>query len=83
ATASGTREAVRAPLASFVQLTDMHIVDAQSPARFEFVHPFQAPAFRPQETLTTQGAVSLVERINAIAAGPFTGRAFDCVITTG
>ncbi|RDB48601.1 TIGR03767 family metallophosphoesterase, partial [Tsukamurella tyrosinosolvens] len=83
ATAGGTREAVRAPLASFVQLTDMHIVDAQSPARFEFVHPFQAPAFRPQETLTTQGAVSLVERINAIAAGPFTGRAFDCVITTG
>lgn len=83
ATAGGTREAVRAPLASFVQLTDMHIVDAQSPARFEFVHPFQAPAFRPQETLTTQGAVSLVERINAIASGPFTGRAFDCVITTG
>ncbi|NMD55889.1 MULTISPECIES: TIGR03767 family metallophosphoesterase [Tsukamurella] len=83
ATAGATREAMRAPLASFVQLTDMHIVDAQSPARFEFVHPFQAPAFRPQETLTTQGAVSLVERINAIGSGPFTGRAFDCVITTG
>ena len=31
ATAGSTREAMRTPLASFVQLTDMHIVDAQSP----------------------------------------------------
>ncbi|GAA0986175.1 TIGR03767 family metallophosphoesterase [Nocardiopsis tropica] len=83
ATAGAARETTRAPLASFVQITDMHIVDAQSPARFEFVHPFQGPAFRPQETLTTQGAVALVQRINALAGGPFTGRPFDCVITTG
>ncbi|WP_019201665.1 TIGR03767 family metallophosphoesterase [Tsukamurella sp. 1534] len=83
ATAGAARETARTPLASFVQLTDMHIVDAQSPARFEFVHPFQGSAYRPQETLTTQGAVALVQRINALRGGPFTGRPFDCVITTG
>ncbi|GAB3135475.1 TIGR03767 family metallophosphoesterase [Tsukamurella serpentis] len=83
ATAGSARESTRQALASFVQLTDMHIVDAQSPARFEYIHPIQGPAHRPQETLTTQGAVALVQRINSLPGGPITGRAFDFVITTG
>ncbi|MGB3698632.1 MAG: twin-arginine translocation signal domain-containing protein, partial [Gordonia sp. (in: high G+C Gram-positive bacteria)] len=83
ATAKGGRETARSAVASFVQLTDIHITDVQSPARFEYVHPIQAPAFRPQESLGTQGAVALVKRINAVARGPFTGRAFDCVVSTG
>ncbi|WP_347956269.1 TIGR03767 family metallophosphoesterase [Gordonia aichiensis] len=83
ATAKSGRETARSAVASFVQLTDIHITDVQSPARFEYVHPIQAPAFRPQESLGTQGAVALVKRINAVARGPFTGRAFDCVVSTG
>ncbi|WP_026917503.1 TIGR03767 family metallophosphoesterase [Gordonia shandongensis] len=83
ATATPGRDGRRRALASFVQLTDIHIVDVQSPARFEYVHQLAPGAFRPQEALGTQGAVSLVRRINAVRQGPFTGRRFDCVVTTG
>lgn len=83
AAARSTRESTRTGLASFVQLTDIHIADVQSPARFEYVHPLQGPAYRPQEALGTQGAVALVKRINSLSGGPFTGRAFDCVVSTG
>ncbi|MFC4602661.1 TIGR03767 family metallophosphoesterase [Rhodococcus kronopolitis] len=81
--AQSGREERRRVLASFVQLTDLHILDAQSPMRFEYVHPFTGSAFRPHETLTTQGLVSLVSRINSLRGGPHTGRAFDAVVTTG
>lgn len=83
ATAKSGRDDRRTAVASFVQLTDIHITDVQSPARFEYVHPIQGPAFRPQEALGTQGAVALINRINALSGGPFTGRAFDCVVSTG
>lgn len=83
ATAKSGRETKRSALASFVQITDIHITDVQSPARFEYVHQIQAQAFRPQEALGTQGAVALVRSINSVARGPFTGRAFDCVVSTG
>ncbi len=77
------RESKRTALACFVQTTDIHITDVQSPARFEYVHPIQGPAYRPQEALGTQGAVALVNRINQVARGPFTGRRFDAVVSTG
>ncbi|WP_448222568.1 TIGR03767 family metallophosphoesterase [Gordonia iterans] len=83
AAAQSARENRREAVASFVQFTDMHITDVQSPARFEYVHQLAHSAFRPQETLTTQGAVALVNRVNSLKYGPFTGRAFDCVVTTG
>lgn len=83
ATAHAGREGKRSGLASFVQMTDIHITDVQSPARFEYVHPIQGPAYRPQEALGTQGAVALIKRINALPGGPFTGRRFDCAISTG
>jgi metallophosphoesterase (TIGR03767 family) len=83
AAAQPGREDRRTALASFVQLTDVHVVDAQSPARFEYVHPLIGSAFRPHETLTTQGLVSLVERVNALQAGPHLRRPFDAVVTTG
>lgn len=73
----------RQPLASFVHFTDLHMIDAQSPMRFEYLHDITGSAFRPQEALGTQGGVSLVERVNAVGKGPHTGRVFDCVVTTG
>ncbi|AOW94385.1 metallophosphoesterase [Rhodococcus sp. WMMA185] len=81
--AQAGREGRRTALASFVQLTDVHIVDAQSPARVEYLHPLEPSAFRPQETLTAQGLAALVRRVNSLASGPHTGRAFDAVVTTG
>ncbi|SDF89045.1 metallophosphoesterase, PPA1498 family [Lentzea fradiae] len=78
------REARRRALASFVQFSDMHICDAQSPLRFEYLHPILgSSAHRPQETLTAQGSTALVKRVNAVRNGPITGRPFDCLVTTG
>lgn len=78
----GTRTAV----AAIVQLTDVHVVDAQSPGRVEFLDRYGDPytgAFRPQETLTTQVQTSMVQRINQVARGPVTGRPLDCAVSTG
>lgn len=83
AAASPRRDDTRAPLASIVQFTDLHVIDAQSPVRFEFLHSVNGSAFRPQESLGTHGAVQLVQRVNTLKRGPFTGRAFDCLVSTG
>ena len=76
----------RVALASFVHLTDVHIIDAQSPGRVEYLDDVNAEfsaAFRPQELLTTQVQASMVERIRALRSGPITGRRFDCAVSTG
>jgi metallophosphoesterase (TIGR03767 family) len=86
ATPRSDRADRRVPLASIVHLTDVHLIDAQSPGRVEFLDPLDDPftaAFRPQETLTAQVQSSMVQRINALGAGPVTGRPFDCAVSTG
>jgi metallophosphoesterase (TIGR03767 family) len=80
------REDRRTALAAFVHLTDIHLVDTQSPGRVEFlddVDPLFMSAVRPQETLSTQVGTSMVQRINSLAKGPVTGRAFDMAVSTG
>lgn len=80
------REGRRQPLASIVHLTDIHVVDAQSPARVEFTDRLPGPfasAQRPQETMSTQVGAAMVDRVNAVARGPVTGRAFDVAVSTG
>jgi metallophosphoesterase (TIGR03767 family) len=85
----------RTPLLTLGQLTDMHIIDAQSPARVEFLDrlndpgsplaaqlPFQS-AYRPQEMLTAHVAEAMVQALNALAGGPVTGRPLDFAISTG
>lgn len=84
--AQSGRDARRVALASIVHLTDIHVVDAQSPARVEFTDRLPGPfesAHRPQETLSTQVAASMVERINTVATGPVTGRPYDVAVSTG
>jgi metallophosphoesterase (TIGR03767 family) len=85
----------RTPLIAFAQLTDLHLLDAQSPARIEFVDRFDDPggpygtesglrsAYRPQEMLTVQVAEAMVQAINALRGGPVTGRKLDFTVTTG
>ena len=84
----------RTPLLAFVQLTDMHIVDAQSPARVEFLDrfddntnlsalPFQA-SYRPWEMLSAQIAEAMTRRVRQFTgAAPVTGRPLDFTISTG
>ncbi len=86
ATALPGREDRRQAVASIVHLTDVHVIDAQSPARVEFTDRLGGiltSAYRPQETLTTQVGTAMVHRINQVAAGPVCGREFDCAVSTG
>jgi metallophosphoesterase (TIGR03767 family) len=88
---SGTRT----PLVAFTQFTDMHIIDAQSPARVEFLDRFNDPgspgassfpfssAYRPWEMLTAHVAEAMVQAVNALAGAPVTGRPLDFTISTG
>ncbi|NLU66397.1 TIGR03767 family metallophosphoesterase [Streptomyces sp. HNM0574] len=83
ASASGGREDRRTALASFVQFTDLHIVDVQHPLRYEYLRTETSSAWRPQEALSVAGAVSLVERVNGLKGGPATGAPLSFVVTTG
>lgn len=78
------RDERRTALTAFVQFTDTHVIDVQSPVRFEYTHPILGTgAHRPQEALAQVGASALVQRVNALRAGPVTGRGLDFVMTTG
>lgn len=86
AEAAAGREDRRRPLAAIGHLTDIHLVDCQSPARVEFTDrlgpPFES-AFRPQETMSGQVAAAMVDRMRSLRGAPITGRALDCVVSTG
>ncbi len=81
------RDSRRTPLASVVQFTDLHLADSQSPMRFEYLHELGSSvgsgAFRPHETMSPLGAAALVQRVNELPGGPFTGRDFDALMSTG
>ncbi|HYL08641.1 MAG TPA: metallophosphoesterase [Candidatus Udaeobacter sp.] len=78
-------------IASFVHITDLHVTDAQSPARFEFVNrEWQDPRFRelltmqrPHETLNMLAIDALVRTINDIDAAPLTHSPLQLVAMTG
>ncbi|MFG2892838.1 TIGR03767 family metallophosphoesterase [Streptomyces sp. NPDC048248] len=83
APAHGGRAERRTELASFVQFTDLHLVDVQSPLRYEYLRSETASAWRPQEALSVAGVISLIERVNALPGGPATGAPLSFVMTTG
>ena len=76
-------------------LSDLHLCDAQSPARAEFLDRWSdddAPTkaslgyigtYRAQELLTVQVGEAMVRSLNAVQAGPVGGAALDWAITTG
>ncbi|GAF98886.1 unnamed protein product, partial [marine sediment metagenome] len=76
-------------LATFVHITDVHIIDASSPGRAAFLAaylPFVtaiADSFRPYEPFSTQVAETMVRRINSIKKGPHLKQKFSMVINTG
>ena len=78
-------------LASFAQLTDVHVMDAQSPARVEFFDPYGsipllsdfASAYRPQEMLTAHVGEAMVRQLRSVQRGPATGRPLQFAVVTG
>ncbi len=90
---AGRRTAARRVVASFAQLTDTHVMDVQSPARFEFFDaygslPFPGlsdftSAYRPQELLSAQVGEAMVRQLRALHRGPATGRRLQFAVVTG
>jgi metallophosphoesterase (TIGR03767 family) len=95
AAAKPGREARRTALATIVHLTDIHVIDGQSPLRVEFTDRYEDPApgdpnpgvfssaWRPQETLVGHVSDAMIRQLRAIARGPVTGRPFDAAVSTG
>ncbi|HEV2634612.1 MAG TPA: TIGR03767 family metallophosphoesterase [Actinocrinis sp.] len=81
----------RYALAAFAQMTDLHIVDDQSPGRVEFTdrladanpaYPTDG-AYRPNEFLSTHIVESMVRAIRAVKVGPITGLPLGFTVVTG
>jgi len=80
-------------VASFAQLTDIHAMDVQSPARFEFFDaygslPFPGlsdftSAYRPQELLSAQVGEAMVRRLRSLRRGPAMGHPLQFAVVTG
>ncbi len=76
-----------------MQLSDVHVVDVQSPLRVEWTDRFDDPgptvtgifssAYRPQEMLSGHIADAMVRRLNGIGTGPVTGEPLALAIQTG
>ena len=93
--ALGESPEVAKVIASFIHLSDLHICDAASPARLEFLDRIADPdnplsamvpyigTYRAQEFLTTQVLEAMVRAANQIKVGPLTGAKIDAVVITG
>ena len=85
--ADPARTAKRRSLVYLGHMTDIHIMDAQSPARLEPLSA-QSPStwagsIRPQDTLTTNVQAQMVAAMNAAAFSPVTGAPMAAVFNTG
>ena len=78
-------------IACIAHITDLHVTDAQSPGRFEFLNrEWSDPRFRelltmqrPQEMLNTHAVAAMVRTINSVEAGPITRTQVHVVAVTG
>jgi len=67
-------------LARIAHITDTHVLDEESPARFAGAHAITHSAWRPYEAYSAQLFDGIVRMINRIHA---TGRRIDFVVHTG
>jgi metallophosphoesterase (TIGR03767 family) len=89
--AKSGRENRRSPLLTFSHLTDMHVVDAQSPARVEFLDRYDdaiadgplIAAYRPHEFLTAHVADTMAATVRSLGPGPVSKQKPSFAISTG
>jgi metallophosphoesterase (TIGR03767 family) len=86
------RSASRRPLLGFAHLTDIHVIDAQSPARVEWLDRYDddpdtatifSSAYRPQEFLCGQLGDSIARAVARVGTGPVTAVPLGFAICTG
>jgi metallophosphoesterase (TIGR03767 family) len=94
-TAGAARAKKRTGMLAFAQLSDVHVVDHQSPARVEWTDRFEDPnasgkapgifssAYRAHEMLSAQVGDAMVRAINAVGKAPVTGLPLLFAIETG
>ena len=78
-------------ITAIAHITDLHVTDVQSPARFEFVNrEWEDPRFRelltmqrPHEVLNVHAIDAMVWTLNGIEVGPVTGSRLALVAMTG
>ena len=89
--ADGALAADPRSLAHVAHLTDVQLLDVQSPSRLEAVHELgrraetalMLPLQRPQELLAAHATDALVRRLNAVTGSPRTGAPLQLLLTTG
>ena len=81
------RRARRRSIAYLGHLSDIHILDAQSPARLDVMvgqsESLWAGSFRPQDTLTVNVAAAMVQAMRAAQLSPLTGAPMTAAFNTG
>ncbi len=82
-----SRVSARRSIAYVGHLSDVHLMDAQSPARLEPMiaqdHSSWASAFHPHETLTTYVASAMVRSISDLRVSQVTGAPLTAAFATG
>lgn len=97
ATPRASRRRTRTAVLSFAHLTDVHVIDAQSPMRVEYLDRLDdaytagdptlggllTSSYRPQEMLTAQTSDAMVQAVNNVGRGPVSGTPLAFAIQTG
>jgi metallophosphoesterase (TIGR03767 family) len=82
----------RKSLLNFVHLAEARIVDAQSPARVEFLDRYEGAGssggsfgstYRPQEIASAHVLEALVRQVRGVAVSPVSGRPIGFAVCTG
>ena len=85
--ASPGRARRRRSIAYLGHLSDIHIIDAQSPARLDVMvgqsESLWAGSFRPQDTLTVNVGAAMVQAMRAAQLSPLTGAPMLAAFNTG
>jgi metallophosphoesterase (TIGR03767 family) len=92
--AGAGREGSRTNVLSFAQLSDVHVVDHQSPMRLEWTDRFDDPgtvpttgllksSYRPHDLLTAHVADAMVQAVNNVGVGPVMGQPLAFAMQTG
>lgn len=94
--AGARRTRTRTPVLAFAHMTDVHIIDAESPMRMEYVDRLEdkydpsdpvlgllTSSYRAHEMLSLHIAEAMVRAINKVGRGPVTGSPLAFAIQTG